>query len=711
MTGPRQREIKALSLVIGCTGILAVAALVLNGVTWYRLTGSIQKLREVQQQIISWHIARSLVQDVVSGQRGFLLTGDEAYVAPYERAVKALPLEWERLKRLKGADSGRLPEFRRVTHAEALAEKLIESARDSIALRRHDPSIATSQLVLRGEGKEAMDELRQLLQVEQDRLDGLMVKRTSAMYTDLQAGLLSSIATGILALGIGGIAIILIRRIIGEIRRAEGHAVERRRAEEGQRQSTSFLAMMSHEIRTPLNAILGFGELVLGEANNPATRRYAESIVAGGTALLQLLNDVLDLSKLEAGMMELHPEPVDIRALITFCERLFRENATLKGLTLRSTVEKDVPRSLLLDQVRLRQVLINLIGNAVKFTESGQVSVAVRGQPRQDDSSRWDLTVAVSDSGPGIATEVKERIFQPFVHNNPSSGATSDGTGLGLAIVHRFVSLMRGTVRVESEPGRGAEFVIELPDLAVSNRLPASALTEREFVDFNRLQASRIVAADDNVTNSQLMREMFRHTHHDLFIAANGQDALQLIEDVEPDLVFMDIRMPKLDGLEAIKILRSNPRFRVLPVIAVTAFSEPDGAPPDREGFDGYVRKPFSRAELFKEMASFLPLAEKPRAPVSMDSRPGEWGELIRTLHGLESTRWPELRDGMLLSGVMTFAHDLHDLAESEQCRSLGGFAIALERAAAEFNFSEMERLIRAFPDEISSLERQAKPE
>ncbi len=710
MTSSRQREVKILSFVIGCTGILAIAALVLNGVTWYRLTGSIQSLREVQQQIVEWNIAHSLVQDVVGGQRGFLLTGDEAYLAPFEAAVKALPSQWDRLKRLKGDESGKMPAFRSVSYAESLGDTLIDSARESIALRRHDPRLDTSQLVLRGEGREAMGELRRLLDLELERLDGLMMKRTGEMYSDLQAGLVSSIATGILALGIGAIAINLMSRIIGAMRRAERHAAERRRAEELQRQKDSFLAQMSHEIRTPLNAILGFGELALGEANNPTTRRYVESIVAGGTALLQLLNDVLDLSKLEAGMMELHAEPVDIRGLITFCERLFRESATLKGLTLRSRVDEDVPKSLLLDQVRLRQVLMNLIGNAVKFTDSGEVAVLVRGQPCEPDDSRWDLTIAVSDSGPGIAPEVQGRIFQPFVHNEPNPGVFSEGTGLGLAIVHRFVSLMRGTVELQSEVGRGCEFIVKLPGLVVSNRISASAPAEREIVEFNHLRASRIVAADDNVTNSELLREMFRHTHHELFIASNGRDALQLIEDVEPDLVLMDIRMPELDGLEAIKILRSNPRFRALPVVAVTAFSEPDGVAPDREGFDGYVRKPFSRHELFKEMACFLPVAEEPRASISVDARPGARKELAKILREWELTRWPVLRDGMLLSEVTTFAHDMNALAVKEECPSLAEFATALERAATEFNFAEIERLIRSFPAEIATLEHHAEP-
>ena len=701
---PRYKQTQWLILVIACSAVLALTAIAVSAITWYRLNNSMLNVRSAREQLLAWNVAGSLVKDIELGQRGFLITADESYLQPFDKAVDQLPAQWIKLKVLMVKDVGVIG---KVERAEKLAKDVTDYARSTIVLHRHGSTDEAYRMVIQGDGKQSMDELRTLFNQQAAALNGLILSRIQQMQFDMQAGIFTSLATGLLALGIGGIAIILIRRTVRETRRADRYAVERQRAEESQMQNSSFLAMMSHEIRTPLNAILGFGELAAAEAKSPATKRYAESIVAGGRALLQLLNDVLDLSKMDAGMMQLQPEPVDLRSMVDFCERLFRENAAKKGISLRSEVDTDLPTSLLMDEIRLRQVLINLMGNAVKFTSSGEVLLKIEGRAHEQDRSRWSVRITVKDTGPGIPEQEQARIFRPFIQSKSDTTSTATGTGLGLAIVQRFVGLMQGIITVTSQPGDGAAFIIEFPDVGISNRLPLTATQElQRDVDFNRLVPSKIVAADDNATNIELLQEIFRQTHHELFIARNGRDVVQLVKDVEPDLVLMDIRMPEMDGAQALKELRRIPQFKLLPVIAVTASSRVEEQVPDRAGFDSNVRKPFSRAELYQEMAQFLE-EDKPQPDEAQEIRPTPaWPELLVTLKQWETERWPSLREAMSHAEVGDFARDLETRARKAECPPALKYASTLWEATETFSFSEMERLLDGFPEVMVRIEK-----
>jgi signal transduction histidine kinase len=702
---PRQRQVRQFVFVLGCAGVLAVASLVLSVMTWARLRSNIAATREASGTLMDWNLVMGLVQDIEIGQRGYLLTGDDTFLKPHAEAEKKLPAHWEALGKREMPGSG----FEgRVAAARQLADQVLKHAQETIVLRRHGNEQAARELVQAGEGRAVMERFRETMAAESRALSAAITAATGRTESDLQAGLATAVTTGIVSLATAGIALLLLRRIVREMRRAERYAAERRRAEEAQQEKSSYLAMMSHEIRTPLNAILGFGELVQAEAKSPITRRYADSIVAGGRALLQLLNDVLDLSKLDAGMMELKPGPVNVPGLVEFCERLFRENAAKKGVALESRIAPEVPASLLLDEIRLRQVLINLIGNAVKFTERGRVLIAVSGGPHADDASRWGLVFEVEDTGPGIAEADRARIFKPFVQSESDARSTSSGTGLGLSIVQRFASLMGGSVEVESVVGKGSIFRLRLPDVAISTRLAAAAAAEpQQEVDFNALAPARIVVADDNETNIELLRELFRGTHHEIFVAKNGREAIGLIADVEPHLVLMDIRMPEMDGVEAVKTLRSDSRFKLLPVIAVTASSRIEDLDPSQAGFDAGVRKPFARADLFAQMAQFLPPAPEPepREESAVGAPSPTWKQLAAQWRTLETERWPALRDGMALSEVQAFARDLRAMAEAAACPPAVRYAAEIEAAASAFSFAEIEQLILAFPRQIERLE------
>ena len=244
-------------------------------------------------------------------------------------------------------------------------------------------------------------------------------------------------------------------------------------AEHSNQEKTLFLANMSHEIRTPMNAILGFSELLQGDLREPRHRQYLQSIRSSADSLLLLINDILDMSKIEAGVMQLHPEPTDLREICDFLHTLFAEPAAKKGLKLECHAAGNLPHALLLDRIRLRQILINLVGNAIKFTDQGGVEVRV-GWEKQQTRSHVTLVIEVQDTGVGIPQDRLDAIFKPFVQAGAHREKEKQGTGLGLAIVKRLTEIMGGTVTVASVPEQGSAFHLRFPNVPISTRLPAS---------------------------------------------------------------------------------------------------------------------------------------------------------------------------------------------------------------------------------------------
>jgi signal transduction histidine kinase len=271
------------------------------------------------------------------------------------------------------------------------------------------------------------------------------------------------------------------------------------RAEKTAVEKSAFLANMSHEIRTPMNAVLGFSELLEGERLTPKQAQYVRSIRASGTALLELINNVLDLSKMEAGKLELRLEPTDLQETFAFLRTMFAQQAMVKSLNLKFEAQA-VPHALLLDRLRLRQLLINLIGNAIKFTGRGEVSVRAQWEPNPGDRSRGSLLLEVKDTGLGISPAKQQEIFKPFVQSNISRNLEHQGTGLGLSIAQRIAQLMNGSITLESAEGVGSTFRVKLADVEISARLPASDLTEPAgAADFNDFAPALVLVVDDNL--------------------------------------------------------------------------------------------------------------------------------------------------------------------------------------------------------------------
>lgn len=705
----RLRQQTPKSIPVLFAGAMILSAFVLSVIVWVRLNASVGRRLEVRTLAIEWEKLVSMLKDAETGQRGYLITGDESYLQPFHAAAGTLPAQFQKLTELEATQDDEYGESELLAFQQ-LTDRRMDELREAITVRRREGAEAAAALVKQGTGMQIMDEIRRKAGSRLAELEARVDRYNRVMEGDLRWGFYSVAGTSLASFLAGLLAWRLLQESEQQARREERLAMEKRRAEQADREKSIFLATMSHEIRTPMNAILGFGELLAGEAGTDKERRYAQSIVRSGHSLLQIINDILDLSKIEAGMMEINPTATDVREQAAFVQQLFNTQAHAKGVEMRVEVSEDVPHSLMLDSTRLRQVLINLAGNAFKFTEQGSVTVRFTGHREEDVRPMYRLVVEVIDTGVGIPPERLTEIFKPFVQAKVKRDAENRGTGLGLAIVKRLADLMRGTISVQSEVGEGSTFRLDLPRVEVSARLPQAAVPEEPAVDFNDLTPAEILVVDDNPVNRELVRGFFENTHHQLREASDGREALEALQQRRPHVVLMDIRMPVMDGREALRALRESKDLDPLPVIAVTASSLAGEETSLRQSFDGFVRKPFSRAQLFRELAQFIPRCKNGsnEEPELREVQPTPaWKLLIEKLHDLEASTWPAVRDGMVISEVSAFAGRLRDLALKYACPPLELYASDLASQCQGFSPRGLDKLMEAFPGVIAKIEER----
>ncbi len=468
-------------------------------------------------------------------------------------------------------------------------------------------------------------------------------------------------------------------------------AYERAVAEAASLAKSQFLANVSHEIRTPMNALLGMAELLAKTPLNEEQRRYVEAFRGAGQTLFELINDLLDISKIEAGRLSLEVAPFDLGALLQRCTELLRSRAEAQGLSLVLALDPRAAGCVEGDAQRLSQVLINLLGNAIKFTREGQVMLSAEREPD------GRLLLTVSDTGIGIAPSKHELIFQPFTQADGSVTRFYGGTGLGLSISRSLVQMMGGEIWLESAPGQGSRFFIRLalpaltsPALGAPEAPPAPVPTE--------LPPQHILLCEDNEVNVLLVQAMLQPEGHHITVAENGALGLQRLRERAYDLVLMDVQMPGMDGHSATRELRrleARLGWHHVPVVALTAHAFASDVQASREaGCDDHLSKPISQSALLAALARHgrpagrpPPGPRRPPAPAlsggpARDGAPDPHAEVFL---GAWVASWDQLSSPGAVQGAARqhLVQDLLDVARRLRAPALEGAAQVLAQALA----------------------------
>ncbi|WP_024852134.1 transporter substrate-binding domain-containing protein [Hydrogenovibrio kuenenii] len=484
-------------------------------------------------------------------------------------------------------------------------------------------------------------------------------------------------------------------------------------AETANQAKTEFLANMSHEIRTPMNAIIGFTELLNDQIKEPRLKTFIRTIQSAGNTLLMLINDILDLSKIEAGKMTLHKQPTNPTELFQEISDIFSMNVQQKGLDLFMDVSPDLPEAILLDSVRLRQVLFNLLGNAVKFTENGYIKLSVRAINLDQPRSKLDLLIEVEDTGIGIPPEEQARIFNVFEQQSGQDNRKFGGTGLGLSITKRLIEMMEGDIEVESKVGKGSTFKILLHQMDIASTHSPQYMANRVNPNHIYFKPAKILVVDDVTDNRELIAQNFIDTEIQISQAQNGQEAVEKASLETFDLVLMDIRMPVMDGYEAAKIIKSA--HPAIPVIALTAsVMQDEFEKTKRAHFDGYLRKPVLKHDLFQMLCQHLAYEE-----IEVESTDTQEPLILSSTVKSQLTDFTAALEDKLdqqhkraiktnnLEDLEDFADNIEEVGKTFDVPELTAFSAQLKEKIQSFDIGGMQQMLKQFTklyEELSEL-------
>jgi CheY-like chemotaxis protein/two-component sensor histidine kinase len=460
------------------------------------------------------------------------------------------------------------------------------------------------------------------------------------------------------------------------------------------------------------------------QLSDPLQKSYLESIQSGAKSLLTLINDILDLSKIEAGKLSFRYEPVSLIRIIEEIRSVFSPAAQEKGLDFAVDISPALPTDFMLDEVRLRQILFNLVGNAVKFTDRGRIGVTAEVVSRADCTV--DLRLSVSDTGIGIPPESKSTVFEAFRQHDALNTKKYGGTGLGLTITRRLVEMMGGRITLESEVDVGTCFTLTLPEIRVADPKTAAPSSNDEGRECELFSPAVILVADDAPSNRKLLGAHFsgnRLGEISIVEAADGTEAVRRAEETLPDLILMDVRMPGTDGIEATRRLKADPRTAGIPIVLITA----SGMKTDRDkisdcGADGFLLKPVGRSRLLQEISRFLKTipSSLDATPPQSDAEPKAIAEstiddaqrryIINRLETEFDERRNLARGTGLFDEIKAFAKHLRTFGEEIRLSTITKYADELSAGVDQFDIEAINRQLDGFPDLIRKLKKEMNP-
>jgi len=479
-------------------------------------------------------------------------------------------------------------------------------------------------------------------------------------------------------------------------------------AESANKAKSIFLANMSHEIRTPMNAVIGFSDLLSSLITDEKQKSYLESIRVSGKTLLGLINDILDLSKIEAGKIHLQFETVNPHNIFKEIKQIFHFKTSERNLDFILDIDPKLPMCIQLDEIRFRQILFNLIGNAVKFTEQGciKISVQIFGEI---DQNTIDLKITIEDTGIGIHQSQLETIFEAFVQQDGQSTRKYGGTGLGLAISKHLIEMMNGHISVKSVVGKGSTFTIFFKNIAVPIDQSHEISTENSAFDISQImfESAQVLVVDDIESNRKLINETLGMSGLTIIEAENGHQAVFFAEEYLPDLIIMDVRMPVMDGYEATKMIKSNPKTQHIPIIALTASLNFENAEMiDNSQMDDYLPKPVNMKDLYQVLFKYLKLSDslvdqQKEKPEKNTENIINRQELITRLESEIIPLWKTLSGALEMDAIEDFSQLLFQLAIKHQCMSMQTYAEKIISAVENFDIELIDNLLKTFQENI----------